>query len=217
MSTPHYFKSFPNLDYTIAANRAGIPTTIQIKDYFHLLRIRDDIFKNDTLYYQYVVKNGERPDQVSYKEYGQEGWYWIVLQTNDIVDYYNEWPLSFQELEKFILKKYGSYEKAGEPHHWETEDTFNEDGNLVLHGGLEVSKDFYYEYPMIAGGSLFKTAFPVPVSNREHEERLNEKKSHINLIQQKYIPDIIRDINNYSTNLKVEGSKLRFTPVQRVF
>jgi len=80
-----------------------------------------------------------------------------------------------------------------------------------------VSKDFYYEYPMIAGSTLFKTAFPVPVSNRQYEERLNEKKSHINLIQKKYVPDIIRDINNYSTNLKVEGSRMRFIPVQRAF
>lgn len=208
MSTPRYFSSFPNIDYTISANKAGIPTNIKIKDYFHLLRIRDDIFKEDTLYYQYVVQNGERPDQVAYKEYGQEGWYWIVLQANDIVDYYNEWPLSFQELDKFILKKYGSYEQAGEAHHWETENTYDTEGNLVLHGGLVVSKDFYYEYPMHPGSTLYKTAFPVMVTNREYEERLNEKKSHINLVQRKYVPDIIRDIVNYSTNLKVQGSNL---------
>jgi len=208
MSKPNYFSAFPNIDYTISANKAGIPNNIKIKDYFHLLRIRDDIFKLDTLYYQYVIQNGERPDQVSYKEYGNEGYYWIVLQANDIVDYYNEWPLSFQELDKFVLKKYGGYEKAGEAHHWETENTYDENGNLVLHGGLVVSKDFYYEYPLTPGGTLYKTAFPVMVTNREYEERLNEKKSHINLVQKKYVPDIIRDIVNYSTNLKVQGSSL---------
>jgi len=208
MSKPNYFSAFPNLDYTIASNKAGITTDIKIKDYFHLLRVRDDIFKQSTLYYQYVVQNGERPDQVSYKEYGNEGYYWIVLQTNDIVDYYNEWPLSFQELDKFVLKKYGSYEKAGEAHHWETEETYDTEGNLVLHGGLVVSEDFYYEYPMHPGSTLWKTSFPVKVSNREYEERLNEKKSHINLIRAEYIPDIIRDVVNYSTNLKVTGSEL---------
>ena len=217
MSTPQYFESFPNLDYTIAANKAGIPTTIQIKDYFHLLRIRDDIFKKDTLYYKYVIRNGERPDQVSYKEYGQEGWYWVVLQTNDIVDYYNEWPLSFQELEKFILRKYGSYEKAGETHHYETVDTYDSDDNLVLHGGLQVSKEFSYEYGERPGSLVTRMSFPIEISNREYEERLNEEKSHINLIQKKYVPDIIRDINNYSKNLKVEGSRMRFIPAQPAF
>ena len=216
MSTPQYFKSFPNLDYTISANKAGIPTNIKIKDYFHLLRIREDIFKKDTLYYKYVIRNGERPDQVSYKEYGQEGWYWIVLQTNDIVDYYNEWPLSYHELEKFILRKYGSYEKAGEPHHYETVDTFDSEDNLVLHGGLQVSKDYSYEYGVTPGSLVTKMSFPIEVSNREHEERLNEEKSHINLIQKKYVPDIIRDINNYSMNLKIQGSEMGLTLAQRV-
>ncbi len=215
MSTPQYFKSFPNLDYTISANKAGIPTNIKIKDYFHLLRIREDIFKKDTLYYKYVIRNGERPDQIAYKEYGQEGWYWVVLQTNDIVDYYNEWPLSFQELDKFILKKYGSYEKASEPHHYETVNTYDGDGNLVLHGGLQVSKDYTYEYGETPGSFVSKVSFPVEVTNREFEERLNEKKSHINLIQKKYVPDIIRDINNYSKNLKVEGGKMRIIPAQQ--
>ena len=143
MSTPQYFKSFPDLDYTISANRAGIPTNIKIKDYFHLLRIREDIFKKDTLYYKYVIRNGERPDQIAYKEYGQESWYWIVLQTNDIVDYYSEWPLSFQELEKFILKKYGSYEKAGEVRHYETVDEYDGEGTMETYSSDEMSNSSF--------------------------------------------------------------------------
>lgn len=203
MSTPKYFKPYPNLKWPIKVNKAGQATYIQIKDYFHLLRIRDDIFKKDTLYYKHVVSNGQRPDQIAYDIYGNESWYWVVLLSNDIVDYYNEWPLSFQELEKYILKKYGSYEKAGEVRHYETVDEYDGEGNLVMHGGLIVSKDFYYEYPVTPGGTLTKTSFPVGISHRDYEERININKSHINLIHKKYVPDIIRDVNNYATSIKI--------------
>ncbi|GAH23493.1 unnamed protein product, partial [marine sediment metagenome] len=58
-----------------------------IKDYFNLARVREDIFKEDTLYNEYYVKNGERPDQISYEKYGTEAFYWVILQVNDIIDY----------------------------------------------------------------------------------------------------------------------------------
>jgi hypothetical protein len=50
MSTPKYFRNFPNIQYAVSANKAGIPTYINIKDYFKLLKVRDDIFREETLY-----------------------------------------------------------------------------------------------------------------------------------------------------------------------
>ena len=37
MSTPKYFRNFPNIQYAVSANKAGIPTYINIKDYFNEL------------------------------------------------------------------------------------------------------------------------------------------------------------------------------------
>ena len=36
------------------------------------MRLRDDIFAQDTMYTEYVVQNGERPEQIAYEEYGDE-------------------------------------------------------------------------------------------------------------------------------------------------
>ena len=131
-STPQYFKQFPDVDYALQVNSAGKSKNIKIKDYFRLTRVRDDIFAESTLYNEYIVKNGERPDQIAYNTYGSEKYYWIILQVNDIVDYYNEWPLSQMELEKYITEKYGGDEGAGGIHHWETVEVKLGDGSLVL-------------------------------------------------------------------------------------
>jgi hypothetical protein len=92
MSTPKYFRNFPNIQYAVSANKAGIPTYINIKDYFNLLKVRDDIFREETLYAPYTIQNGQRPEQISEAIYGDAQFYWVILQVNDITDYYSQWP-----------------------------------------------------------------------------------------------------------------------------
>ena len=198
MASPKYFSYFKDIEYAVNANKAGIPNVINIKDYFNLLRVRDDIYKEDTLYTEYYINDGERPDQISYNEYGTEEFYWIIMQVNDIVDYYNQWPLSQNELNEFILKKYGSYEGGGEIHHYETVETLDDDGNFVLPGGQIVPEDFLYYYPVTVGSEVIRSSAPTGVTNQEYEQRLNEQKSKIYIIQKKYIYDIDREVRNHA-------------------
>ena len=159
MASPKYFSYFPNIQYAQNVDRNGKIDYIEIKDYFHLLTVRDDVFREDTLYTRYSIKNGERPDQISYKFYGDEQFYWIILQLNDITDYYSQWPLSQFELEQYITKKYGP-NGAGNTHHFETVETYDQDSppNLVLPGRLEVSENFKFTYPVTPGASVYKTS-----------------------------------------------------------
>ena len=208
MATPKYFSNFPNLQYATSINKAGIPNYINIKDYFHLLTPRDDIYREETLYTEYIVKNGERPDQIAYNEYGDEQYYWIILQINEIIDFYNEWPLSQNELTDFVFNKYGGDLGSAQIHHWETVETFDDDSppNLVLPGGLVVDSTFRYSYPQIPGQSTYETSFPISVTNRQYEEGLNDKKSSIFILQKKYVYDYARDFQNYGLNLKRQES-----------
>ena len=146
MATPKFFKNFKDINYAVGANRAGVVDYIKIKDFFRSLVIREDIFSQDTLYVNYTVQNGERPDQISYKEYGDEQYYWILLQINGVVDYYNQWPLSDVELEEYIIKKYGSFAAADQVRHYATREVFDTEGNLILPPGLIVSEDFSFNY-----------------------------------------------------------------------
>ena len=203
MSFPKYFRYFPNIQYAVSANKAGIPTNINIKDYFHLLKVREDIFREETLYVPYSIQNGERPEQVSRKIYGDEQFYWIILQVNDIVNYYEEWPLSEFELTEFVYEKYGGPIGAGEIHHYETVETFDQSTppNLVLPGQLQVPETYSYSYPAEPDSNVTLTTRPVAVSNYDYERGLNEKKSQINILDKKYIYDYEREVRKYAENL----------------
>ena len=126
-----------------------------------------------------ILFDGERPDRVSYKMYGDEQYYWIVLQVNEITDVYNQWALSDRELEEYVAKKYGP-NGASEIHHYETVETVDSDGNLVLPGGLVVPEDYSFTHTSeINGGTVYKTSRPLYVTNVAYERALNDKKSEI--------------------------------------
>ena len=208
MSTPKYFRNFPNIKYALSANKAGIVKHINIKDYFNLLKVRDDIFREETMYSPYTIQNGQRPEQISQALYGDEQFYWIILQINEITDYYNQWPLSELELTEFVYEKYGGVPKASEIHHWQTLETYDQapTPNLVLPGQLEVPSNFKFSYPAEPGSNVTLTTQPYSVSNFDYERDLNEKKSQINILDKKYIYDYEREVRKYAENLKPSES-----------
>jgi hypothetical protein len=212
MATPTYFSDFPNITYDVKMNKAGIKETINIKDYFHLLVPRTDIFRQETLYANYTIQNGERPDQISYKLYGDEQYYWIILQINEIVDYWSQWPLSQAQFDAYVVDKYGSYDGTLGTHHWETIETFDDEGNLVLpgrqydsvggRGGMVVSEDFVFEYPAYPGSPSIRYSRPQRVTIRQHEFDLNQRKTQIFVLQERYISQWESEIKQYTAKLK---------------
>ena len=205
MSSPKYFSYLPNVQYALSANKAGQINYAAMKDFFRMATVRDDVFKNDTLYTQYTVKNGERPDQVSYEIYGDEQYYWVILQINEIIDYYNEWALSDSELDQYVVKKYGVNGGSG-IHHYETVETVDSEDNLVLPAGLQVPEDFKYVYPTEINGTVYKTSTPLYVTNAAYEKRINEKKAEVFVLKQRYLYDYIREFKDYGANAKKQVS-----------
>lgn len=79
------------------------------------------------VFYPYTVEEGVRPDQVAENYYGDARYSWIVLLSNKIVDPVYDWPLSQRQMEKYIVKKYGSAAAASDlilhyRTNWRTDD-----------------------------------------------------------------------------------------------
>jgi hypothetical protein len=149
------------------------------------------------------VKNGQRPDQISYDYYGDEQFYWIILQINKITDYYNEWPLSENELTEFVYKKYGGAAGAGGTLNWETIETFDNatPPNLLLEGGLVVPENYIFYYPSTPNSSITLSSKATSLSNYQYERRLNEGKSQIYLLDKKYVYEYDKEVRKYAKNL----------------
>lgn len=68
------------------------------------LRMSDETL--DNLTDEYVIKEGETPEQVSYRLYGTTEFHWVIIYLNNITSLLEEWPMTDQQLDAFCAKKY---------------------------------------------------------------------------------------------------------------
>ena len=80
---------------------------------------------------------------------------------------------------------------------------------MIFPGGMVVSED--YVYPSNLGISYEP---PEAVTNREYEFRLNDEKREIQVLQPKYIADVVRDFENYANKLPDLESEVSISDVK---
>jgi len=205
MAKPQYFFHFPDIDYTTQINKAGVERKIKIKDYFHLMELRDDVAQEATNFYTYSIKNGERPEVIASNEYGDERHYWIILQINSIVDYYNQWPLSQHEFDTYMSSKYPTDKELNAVHHWETVEVRGSSGEVLLQEGIDVDEQYVFTYQPDPDDFVYLTSRPAQVTNYDYEQKLNEEKSEIILLDKKFLYSFENQVIKYTDAIKKEG------------
>ncbi len=113
-----FFDAFPKIDYDI--NRNQYPTYENVTNLFFRLGIVRETINNISSYYVYEIQDGDTPEVLAEKVYGDASAAWIILLANKIIDPQYDWPLDARSFEKYIIKKYGSSENAKtQIHHYE--------------------------------------------------------------------------------------------------
>ena len=106
----NYFRNIPNVLYDINGtepNQYRAVTNIMKR-----VKFRPSVIENISDYYPYRVREGERPDIVSFQKYGTVAYSYLILLLNDIVDPLFDWPLHTRQFENYIIEKYGSISTA---------------------------------------------------------------------------------------------------------
>ena len=106
----NYFRAIPSTSYDIWGTE---PRNYQsVTNIMKRVKFKPEAIEDISEYYPYIVKDGERPDIISYVQYDTVAFAYLILLINDIQDPIFDWPLSTQQFEQFILNKYGSLESA---------------------------------------------------------------------------------------------------------
>lgn len=164
-----YFKNFPLITYNDKLLR-----NIILKSAFI-----GELNLGDTAFYTYEVKDGERPTTVAFNYYDSIDFVWLVFLSNQITDPYFEWPLSSQELDAHIAKKYGSIEAAQQTIVEYKESEYD----IVTLDTFE-----FYQMNGIATNNL------TPVYAYDKEVQLNEQKRQIQLIPNTFAQQIAQQL-----------------------
>ena len=224
----NYFRRLPNLDYpSLLKTRKSNLDFVQTKNLFRRAKVREDLFANFMQFDKYKIIGDERPDNVSEKVYGTNNFDWVVLMANNIIDVYNEWPLTQQQLNQYLNDKYTPQELVS-IHHHETVEFRDRDNQVIVPAGLIVDENWNMEY--FSGGQIRSINTPPSTSNMsekpvksvtflEFETRLNEDKRDINVLKPDLIGLFLKDfdrIMKYDKSSQYINRKLKKTENPRI-
>jgi len=190
-----YFRQVPNFEYVSRnSDEQNISDYVAVKNLFKRGKIREDIFENLQFFEKYSIIGDERPDNVAYKFYSDETLDWVVLLSNNILDVYNEWPMTQRTFDKVMLEKYGSYDNLYNGiHHYETQEVKNSSGIIIVPSGLEVNEDFFVEYND-NGLIVYKKNIVNAITNYEYEFDIENQKRNIYILKPLYLSVVFNDM-----------------------
>jgi hypothetical protein len=98
-----YFENVPAVEYpSFESNTSNVLLT-NILTRSGFLR---EVTENTAMFYEYQVKDGETPEVIAHKLYGDVKRFWIVLLFNNLSNPYYDFPLVTEQLDKLIENKY---------------------------------------------------------------------------------------------------------------
>ena len=156
-----------------------------LPDILRRVKQRSAIKSGQFIFDTYDVRNGERPEDIAYKWFGDAELHWVILMTNNVTDRYYDWPMNDAQFEVYLDDKYTNPDAV---HHYEitkdSGDTTSQGPNDYSHK-VEVNSD---------------TDNAVSISNRQYEEREQDKKRAIRLLNQKFLPDFLAEFDKLITS-----------------
>jgi hypothetical protein len=111
-----YFKQFPQIYYDFP--KANSENTLQIlTDITTNVRVRKQALENVTIYDEYDMQEGETPEIIAEKVYGNPELHWVIMLVNERYDYLKDFPMSNLELQQHMEETYG-VDNLEEVHHY---------------------------------------------------------------------------------------------------
>ena len=175
-----YFSKFPLLTYDIKDNKVRK----LLPDILRRVKLRALIKNGGMVFEKYDVKEGEKPEDIAFKWFGDPELHWVILMTNNVTDRYYDWPLNQVQFAEYLDDKYSNPDAI---HHYEvTKDS----GRTTSNGPSDYSH-------LVEVNSDTDNA--ISISNRQYEEREQDKKRQIQLLDKSLVGDFIAEFDRLIT------------------
>ena len=207
-----YFSIVPNISYDEKPISYPFSESdfVTAKNFFRRYKINDDVFSNAVFFKKYAIEEGERPDTIAQKAYGNPFYDWIILLTNNMVNAKYDWPMTNYEIYKVLESEYE--DPYGTIHHYEMDEIG------PYQAGQRVDETFYNGTHKlnIDGSIVTKNGNEIcrPVTIAEWFTAENEKKREIYLLKPNYLQPFVDDFrkqNKYKKSGNYINQRLKAT------
>ena len=168
-----YFNKFPLMVYDMKNNG----NYKLLPDIMRRVKLRSGIAAGRYLFDNYDVITGDKPEDIAFKYYGDAEYHWVILLTNNITDRFYQWPLTQPQFDAFLTDKYGAGSEDA-VHHYELAQTSGATTSRDDSHMLEVNSD---------------TDDATSISNRQYEERIQDKNRQIKLLDRRYLSQFVEE------------------------
>ena len=172
-----YFNAMPKIYYdSFGTGKPKIVTNL-----LRRVGFRTKVRTNTLLFDTYSVREGETPEIIAHKMYGDSELHWIVMLVNNITDRYHDWPMGTSQFNSYINQKYvdtdGNLNTSG-VHHYEIDQTSGDTKVTIEVTDLTT-------YPNAS-----------TVTNYEYEQRRQDRIREIRLLDPQYKDIFIDEYQN---------------------
>ena len=167
-----YFQNFPLIPYDSVGDGQYKLVTNLLKR----VALRAKVRTNTLLFDTYNVQEGQTPEMIADKLYGDPNLHWIVLYVNNVTDRYHQWPLTTPQFLAFLNDKYSNPDGL---HHYEITQTS---------GDTTVTIDIGTDNTEHSGATL--------ITNREFEEKRQDTLRSIRLLDPAYVDQFVEEFQN---------------------
>lgn len=187
-----FFKIVPNISYDEKPISYPFSESdfVVAKNFFRRYKINEDIFQYAVFFKKYTIVDGERPETLAEKAYGDQFLDWVILLTNNMVNAQYDWPRSNYEMYKIVEEEFD--DPYSEINHYEIRETIGR-----YQAGLHVDETFYNgtHKVNIDGTVTTKNGNEIasPVTVAEYYQAENEKKRQIYLLKPRYLDSFVAD------------------------
>ena len=180
-----YFDNFPVILY----DSVGQGKYKDVTNLLRLVAMRSKVKSNTLMFDTYDVKEGETPEMIADKLYGDPELHWVILLVNDITDRYHQWPMSTPQFLAFVNDKYvnadGTSNVDGVHHYEIAQDS----------GDTDTKIEVYNNSALYTGDSDFYASAST-VTNFEYEENEQDKKRKIRLLDPSFIDQFVTEFKS---------------------
>jgi hypothetical protein len=190
----------------LTPDQNGIP--ILMTNLLARAKLIDELKDNTMLFYNYTIKDGDTPEIIADKYYGDSYKYWIVLYSNNLLDPLWDWPMEYNQFISYLNSKYSTEAESADLTPFEymqltvysyekVVNTTDKSTDAVTTIYQKITEDEYTT--LVPTTNTYKpdnvNEVSVDISKRivsiyDYEYELNERKRQIQIMNIAYVADM---------------------------
>lgn len=186
-----YFKTLPKLISTNNGNSILL-TNLLVRS-----SIIQNLLTNSLVFYKYDIQDGDTPEIVAYKYYGDAYRYWIVLFSNQMLDPQWDWPLNSINFQNYIVNKYTTFNPYSTIYGYtQTTTQYDYNTQTTTVNKVNISQNTFNTFVpynatvTLPTGKVSISKTVSSISYYQYELDLNESKRNINILNKQYVNQI---------------------------